>query len=183
MRCSICDSGKVTEVERTGRILYQCSNGHERPTVVSDRKDLEVLKFNGKKICVKVASLIFTGDEIVMVKRKKFPFLYSLPFTHLEKDQDAQEAAKDALYNQTGLELDSPHRFKETVIQNRCWKGCNSHKWVFFKQEVEKKMLKRGEYADEARWFDRKEIIQGLPVCDGTRYLYDKGYLNGLTVI
>lgn len=183
MRCSICDSSKVVEVERTGRILFQCSNGHERPTVKRGKEDLETVKFNSKRVPVKIASVIYTGDEIVMVKRKKFPYLYSLPFRHLKKDENLDSAVKEMVERQTGLEIDKPKQFEEVVLASRCWRSCEEHKWIFFKIETEREMLRIGKDADEVRWFNRKEIIQDLPTCDGTHYLYDHGYLNGLTVI
>ncbi len=183
MRCSICDSGKVEEVERTGRILFQCSNGHQRPTVVTDRDYLQATSFQNRDVPIKVASVVFTGEEIVMVKRKKFPFLYSLPFKHLMKNEEPEKAVRKAVKQQTGLEITEFEQFKDTVIANRCWRGCDLHNWIFFKAEVERQMLRTCEIADEVRWFDRKEIIQGLPIGDGTRYLYNEGLLNRLTVL
>lgn len=183
-RCSICDSGKMEEVERTGRILYRCSNGHERPTVITEEDDeLKLEEFNGDKIHVKVAAAVFTGEEMVMVKRKKYPFLYSLPFRHLRADETVGEAVKNLVETQTGLKPDSFKKFEETVIGNRCWRGGETHKWVFFKAESEKQMLRRCSISDETRWYDRKEIAQGLPIDDGTRHLYNQGYLNRLTIL
>lgn len=183
MRCSICKNGEVETVERTGRILYQCPNGHTRPTVEKSEEGIKTTTFNGEKIQVKIAALVFTGEEILMVKRRKYPYLYSIPFRHLKENEKPSEAARKTVEKQTNLQISNTALLTEKVLPSRCWMRCNKHKWIFFKAEAEKNMVIPGKIADEANWFDRKKIIQDLPIDTGTKHLYKQGFLNKLTVI
>lgn len=137
-QCINCLSENVSTIVEKNHIFYYCSNCKEKNARVIDNDGQNYsTKENGLIKHVTVGAIIEKNDEILLLKRQKFPYGLGIPTTHLHYEESVEEALDRLFIDKIGLNLkDKKLIFHQTVI-DPCRYGAELHECYIFRCKVE----------------------------------------------
>lgn len=160
MRCIECGDKNVEIVEEDGEERYRCSKGHLKDRMIKN-EGLEYYSEDGEIIHRSVGSLITSGREILLLKRRKYPYKYSIPAGHLEEGEESDKAVGREVMEETSINS-KPERFKQLFrgkIDDPCRRGCDVHDWNLYLLELDGKPdTSSNEEAERLEWVEIAEL-------------------------
>lgn len=107
-----------------------------------------------------VGILVFRDDELLLIERKKFPFGFAPPAGHVDEHGSFEEAARNELKEEVGLDALNLKLVKEGRKENPCRRGSTWHYWKIYQTEVQGKIKPSKEETKQAGWYDRGALQQ-----------------------
>lgn len=158
MKCIVCSSKKIKTFEKDGREYYRCENGHEKPRMIKN-KGLKHYKENGETVHKSVGAILTKGEKILLLERRKYPFKYTIPAGHLEKEEEPEKAVLREIEEETGLQIKDTEKKFEGKIEDPCRRGANFHYWHLFKAEIpESQSIKLNDEASSFKLADIEDL-------------------------
>jgi len=184
--CSVCHSEKIKRVFDKNKTYYFCDNCQKKypRLIVIDPKiqwwiDTQTKDYWHESIGIFLSN---AEEKILLFERIIFPFAYSIPAGHLDKDENPKEAIVREVKEEVGLIIDKSkiNLFcKEDVIGDSCRRGANNHRWHLFICKIERpKNIRMNDEGQKAVWLSLNESLNKnltFPV----RYFIEK-YGDGL---
>lgn len=160
MKCIECGDGEIEIIEKDGEERYRCSKGHVNKRMIKN-EGLEYYKENGEVIHRSVGAVILNNGEVLLLKRRKYPYKYSIPAGHLEEGEDPDKAVAREVMEETGIETD--HKDFEQLFRGKindpCRRGCDIHDWNLYTLELdERPEVVSNEEAEGLEWVKLSEV-------------------------
>jgi len=179
MKCIQCGNEKVEIIEENGEEKYRCSKGHTNQRMIKN-KGLEYYRENGEIIHRSVGALITNNGKVLLLKRRKYPYKYSIPAGHLEKNEDPDKAVMREVMEETGIESDF-EAFKQVFkgkIDDPCRRGCDIHDWNLYRLELDKRPdTSSNEEAERLEWVEKSEVAEKELTAPTKKFIVEKGLL------
>ena len=132
-QCINCLSENVSTIVEKNHILFYCSNCKSKNSNVIDNEGVNFsTKQNGLVKHVTVGALIEKEDSVLLIKRKKYPFGYGIPSTHLHYEEEAKDALDRLFIDKIGLELKSSNLIFHQTLVDQCRYGGELHDCYLF---------------------------------------------------
>lgn len=180
MKCIECGDEDVEIIEKDGEERYRCSNGHENRRMIKN-KGLEYYEEDGEVIHRSVGALIVNDGELLLLKRRKYPYKYSIPAGHLEEDEDPDKAVAREVMEETGIEADV-EAFEQLFrgqIDDPCRRGCDVHDWNLYVLELEERPdTASNEEAERLEWVDLSEVDELELTAPTKKFVVEKQLLE-----
>lgn len=179
MKCIECGDEDIEIIEEDGEEKYRCSNGHINQRMIKN-KGLEYYEENGEVIHRSVGALIVNNGEILLLKRRKYPYKYSIPAGHLEKDEDPDKAVGREVIEETGIERpeDSFEQVFRGQIDDPCRRGCDIHDWNLYVLELDERPdTASNEEAEHLEWVPKAEVAEKELTAPTEEFLIEKELL------
>lgn len=113
------------------------------------------------KICdnKSVGMLIWKNDKLLLIERKKFPFGFAIPAGHVDDHGSFEDAAKDEVEEEVGLEVTNIKLITEGRRENVCRRpGGTWHYWKLYETEVQGDLKPSQDETKKAGWYTKDEI-------------------------
>lgn len=160
MKCIKCGEN-VRTVEKEGREHYLCPEGHLSDRML-DHDSVASYEEDGETTHRSVGAILKDQGEVLLLKRRKYPFKLTLPAGHLEeKDDSGLEAVRREVKEETGLEidLDDFEKIFDGRIKDKCRRGADHHHWQLFEVELEERNgVRVNEEAESYTWATRQDV-------------------------
>lgn len=178
MRCIICGSEKVKKVERGGDEYYLCDKGHLEPRVKLPLGDFSARQTSKGLAHVSVGAVIRDGDRVLLINRRKYPFAYTIPAGHLEKE-GPEHCVRREVKEETGLEIKDFKLLRHyDPFYDPCRGGVDYHEWYLFEAERPGGDLIMDSEGKEIGFYHPREI-KGFKLTIPTRkFLKDLGIID-----
>ncbi|MFB6207988.1 MAG: NUDIX hydrolase [Candidatus Nanohaloarchaea archaeon] len=181
MECIACGAPIDEKVERGGREFYICENEHELPRARIEDEEIEKIEFRGDQIHVSVGVIVTSGEKVLLLERRKYPYQHTIPAGHLKRDEEPGEGAIRELREETGIEIvdESLNRMEEAegVLADPCRRGEQYHRWFFFHKELGREAeAEVNDEASQALWVAKGEL-DDYDLTAPTLYLADHDYI------
>ncbi len=177
MRCIECGDEEVEIIEEEGEERYRCSNGHVNTRMIKN-EGLEYYREDGEVIHRSVGALIVHKGEMLLLKRRKYPYKYSIPAGHLEEDEEPDRAVGREVMEETGIEAQEED-FEQVFrgkIDDPCRRGCDVHDWNLYVLELEQKPdTASNEEAEHLEWQPIDEIKELELTAPTEKFVVEKG--------
>lgn len=103
--------------------------------------------------------LVWRGDKILLIERKKPPFGFAAPAGHVDEDNSFEMAAKRELMEEVGLEIKGMELLIEGQKDNPCRRtGGNWHYWKVYKVNAIGEIIRSDDETKQANWFGNNQI-------------------------
>jgi 8-oxo-dGTP pyrophosphatase MutT (NUDIX family) len=159
-RCIVCNHPDVTEVVEHNRRYFFCSHCnklHERAIDTDFGSNIEIQTPAGIKHVI-VGALITQEDQILLLKRRAYPYGYAFPAGHVEYEEKPLATLVREVNEETGLIVKNPKLIFEGDIDNKCRYGANIHLWYFYYCEFEAGVPIFNAESEAIGWYTLKEI-------------------------
>ena len=140
--CINCDFPDNVEIKVDGKSKYKCNNCGK---VLDRRIDLDPkitwwVDPNSKELWHESVGVFVHNKEnkILFIERTIYPYGFTIPAGHLDKDEAAQQAACRELFEETGIKTDNLKLIFEGALADKCRKGADYHMWHLYKFLLEK---------------------------------------------
>lgn len=164
--CSLCGAPEVQKLKsKTGLTLYKCKhckNIAER-FLAWDPKMVQY--FNDQQELVHDSVGVFVQNlhqEILLFKRIKYPFLWTIPAGHLNLDENPVSAAARELKEETGIETNNNLQeiFSGEIKGDSCVGGADIHFWHAYVYHLQTKVTPKikAEEGTDWDWFSLNQI-------------------------
>jgi 8-oxo-dGTP pyrophosphatase MutT (NUDIX family) len=179
MKCIECGDEDVEIIKKDGQEAYRCSNGHENRRMIKN-EGLEYYEEDEEVIHRSVGALIVNDGELLFLKRRKYPYKYSIPAGHLEEDENPDKAVAREVMEETGIER--PHEAFEQVFRGKiddpCRRGCDVHDWNLYVLELaERPETVSNEEAEHLEWVPKSEVADRELTAPTEKFLVEKDLL------
>ncbi|MFA4996273.1 MAG: PAS domain S-box protein [Patescibacteria group bacterium] len=136
-QCINCLSENVSTVVEKNHIFYYCSNCGEKNTRVIDNDGQNYsTKENGLIKHVTIGAIIEKKDNILLIKRQKFPYGFGIPTTHLHYEESVEEALSRLFVDKVGLDLKSKKLILHQTLIDPCRYGAELHECYIFRCKI-----------------------------------------------
>lgn len=180
MKCIECGDLEVEITQEDGEEKYKCSEGHVNSRMIKN-DGLEYYREDGEVIHRSVGAIIKQENEILLLKRRKYPYKYSIPAGHLEEDEDPDKAVSREVKEETGIGQES-NIFKQVFkgkIDDPCRRGCDIHDWNLYLLELsEKPDLTSNDEAEYLEWIDVSQLSKKELTEPTKKFLIEKKVLE-----
>lgn len=162
--CFICGRPDPENIQTGTGQHFQCPAGHDSPRAyIFDGKAVHT--FAGERLIHETVGALVqrpAGDErlTLLFLRRKFPFLYTIPAGHLERQRDpAAEMARE-LEEESGLAVDYAELLwpdDPPLLYDPCRRGADWHRWRLYRVSA----LGAPRLSDEGRiigWYRAGEV-------------------------
>lgn len=103
--------------------------------------------------------LVWRGNKILLIERKKTPFGFAAPAGHVDEDNSFEMAAKRELMEEVGLEIKGMELLIEGQKDNPCRRtGGNWHYWKVYKVDAIGEIIRSDDETKQANWFGNNQI-------------------------
>lgn len=112
------------------------------------------------KVCdhTSVGILIWQGDKLLLIERKKFPFGFAPPAGHCDGD-DYEVAARRELEEEVGLRAEKLSIIAEGRKDNLCRrKDDNWHYWKIYQATVSGELRPSRDETKQAGWYSKEQL-------------------------
>jgi 8-oxo-dGTP pyrophosphatase MutT (NUDIX family) len=179
MKCIECGDEDVEIIEKDGQEAYKCSNGHINQRMIKN-KGLEYYREDDEIIHRSVGAIIINDGQALLLKRRKYPYKYSIPAGHLEEGEDPDRAVAREVMEETGIE--KPYKEFEQIFRGKiddpCRRGCDIHDWNLYSLELEDRpSTSSNEEAERLEWIDLSEIEDRELTAPTEKFLVEKDLL------
>lgn len=179
MKCIECGEEKVEIIEKDGEERYRCSKGHVNERMIKN-EGLEYYRENEEVIHRSVGAIIINDGKVLLLKRRKYPYKYSIPAGHLEKGEDPDIAVTREVMEETKIEEDNK-AFEQVFrgkIDDPCRRGCDIHDWNLYSLEKnERPDTSSNEEAERLEWIDLKNLGSHDLTAPTEKFLVQKNLL------
>lgn len=179
MKCIECGK-KVEIVVRNNQEHYLCPDEHLNNRMI-DHGSVVSYNDGGEIIHKSVGVIIKNKGQTLLLKRRKYPYKYTLPAGHLEeKDHNPREAALREVSEETGLTIrdEKLEKLFEGKIEDKCRRGADNHYWQLFRAEVSNTAVEVNDEAELCKWFD-EDTIKDLELTKPTKkFLIEQGFFS-----
>ncbi|MFH1648905.1 MAG: NUDIX hydrolase [Patescibacteria group bacterium] len=109
-----------------------------------------------------VGVLVWQGDKLLLIERKKPPFGFAPPAGHIDDKGNYINAAKEELEEETGLVSIKLTLLVEGRKDNSCRRiGGSWHYWKVYDAEVKGELKPNEDETKQAGWYSKKQM-EGL---------------------
>jgi len=106
-----------------------------------------------------VGIIVWRGDKLLLIERKKPPFGFAPPAGHIDEDNSFEVAAKRELQEEVGLETENIELVIEGRKNNLCRReGGNWHYWKIYKINASGEIKRSDDETKQANWFDNNQM-------------------------
>jgi ADP-ribose pyrophosphatase YjhB (NUDIX family) len=131
-------------------------------------------KEDGKAFHYSVGGVIKNDGKYLLIERMKPPFGFACAAGHVYQEEEAEEAVKREVENETGLKVVNQRLlFEEEVDWNWCKEFIWSHYWYVFECEVEGELDRSLTDTRSLKWYTPEELKE-LKLEKVWRYFFDK---------
>ncbi|MCG2690169.1 NUDIX domain-containing protein [Candidatus Parcubacteria bacterium] len=115
---------------------------------------------NQQKVCdnKSVGILVWKGDKLLLIERKKFPFGFAPPAGHVDEHGSFEQAAKNELKEEIGLDTLSLKLAIEGKKENPCRRGGTWHYWKIYQAQVSGELSPSKEETKQAGWYSKEDL-------------------------
>jgi len=163
--CILCGATGVTKVKhKNSNFLYHCGSCHQKSErFIAWDPGMEQY-FNNQNELVHASVGVIVQNEkkdILLFKRVKYPFLWTVPAGHLNKGEEPSEAALRELFEETQITITQLHPvFTGEIRGDSCVGGADIHFWHAYvgrmQNDVEPSIEK--EEGGEWGWFSLDKL-------------------------
>jgi len=114
------------------------------------------------KICdhTSVGMLVWQGDKLLLIERKRPPFGFAPPAGHVDGDESFEISARRELSEEVGLETLNMELLIEGRKDNACRREDGTwHYWKIYRIESAGDIKPSVDETKQARFFDRTELM------------------------
>lgn len=149
----------IDSIERIGFECSACSAVNAR-ALIWDKKMIQYFDSDGNLVHEGAGIMILNQNKkLLMVKRTKFPFLWTIPGGHMNPAEDPKVAALREINEEIGLTFpDADLIFEGFIKGDECMGGADIHKWYLYTVTTEQNTITLNDEASEISWFSRGEI-------------------------
>lgn len=176
---------KITEVDDSGELRnYLCDKGHRNKRRVF-HKNVETFETDSGETGHYTASVILYNDnkELYLQERAAAPEGWTIPAGHVDNGEDIEDAAKRELREETGIapkesESELEKLGVETLENDRCTKGANTHEWHIYCLEVPvETSIELSQESKQYKWFEEREL-ETIKLTPAVEKLYKTDFLG-----
>lgn len=119
----------------------------------------EGLSSKKKNMHYSVGAIIEKEGKYLLIDRANPPFGFAGIAGHIDEGEDAKEALKRELKEESGLDLVSATLlFEEECTDNMCSKGVSIHYWYLYRCVVSGTVKRNMRETKSIGWYTKKEI-------------------------
>ncbi|MFB6181237.1 MAG: NUDIX hydrolase [Candidatus Nanohalobium sp.] len=182
MKCIECGDQEIEKIDQEGKEKYRCSKGHVNERVI-DNQGLEYYRECGDLVHRTVGVIVKHRDEILLLKRRKYPYSYTIPAGHLEQEEDPDKAVKRELKEETGVEAGG-EEFNQVFrgrIEDPCRRGCDIHDWnLYIYRPEQKPSTKTNDEAEKTEWVQTEDISRKELTRPTEKFLVEKDLISDM---
>lgn len=157
MKCIVCGD-EVQVLEKEGREYYECANGHERSRMIKNN-GLSYYEKDGQIIHESVGAILKRKGKVLLLKRRKYPYKYTIPAGHLEEGENKTDAVLREIKEETGLEVGDVEEIFEGELKDKCRRGADRHYWNLFESVIpEGEDILLNDEASEYKLVEREDL-------------------------
>ncbi len=161
--CLGCFSTNVKRVFRDNLSYYYCSVCDrllERSLVIDNAITWWV---DGKNNYwhESVGVLVIVEKKLLTQLRQIYPFAYTIPAGHLDKDELPEVAAKRELYEETSIAGQQLEVLKKDfdIVGDSCRRGSDHHRWHLYRVRMERyPEVRLSDEAVQTKWMTLQEL-------------------------
>ena len=106
-----------------------------------------------------VGMLIWNGDKLLLIERRKPPYGFAPPAGHVDGHGSFEDAAKAETKEEVGLEAKNLKLLIEGRKENPCRReGGTWHYWKIFEAKTEGKVMASPDETKQYGWYTREQI-------------------------
>lgn len=99
------------------------------------------------------------GDSILLLERKKFPYGFAAPAGHVDDHGSFEDAAREELSEETGLEATNLKLLFEERKDNKCRReGGDWHLWKVYEAEAVGEFKDNKDETKQVGWYTKEEL-------------------------
>jgi 8-oxo-dGTP pyrophosphatase MutT (NUDIX family) len=107
-----------------------------------------------------VGIIVYKGDSMLLIERKKFPFGFAAPAGHRDGDPDFETAAKRELEEETGLLAETLKLLLDKRVENPCRREDGTwHQWKIFRATVSGNIKPNQDEVKGLDWYSHSQIL------------------------
>ena len=178
--CVVCFKGPVERVMKDNLTFYKCEScgKTEARCLVIDNAVTWWVDADRTYWHESVAIIVVNKEKkILCMLRQLFPFAYTMPAGHVDKDEKPEHAARRELEEETGIVANGglQHLGTFDIRGDSCRRGCDDHKWHLYKYHVsDDAEVTLSDEASEAHWYSFDELEALKPVTYGLTVIIKK---------
>ena len=163
--CIVCFSGPVERIYQNGLTYYKCrscGSTAERSLVIDSRINWWIDERNNYWHESAGVVIINQEGKILSLLRKIFPFSYTIPAGHVDKNEDSKETAVRELMEETGIDTNTEKlelllEFDDS--EDPCRRGSDHHKWQVYRLRIHgTNTVSQDDETSSAEWCDINEL-------------------------
>lgn len=164
--CFSCHRNNVTQkmvivdgVERIGFECSYCEKVNVR-ALMWDKNMIQYFDTEGSLVHEGAGMMILNQEkQLLMVKRTKYPFLWTIPGGHMNPLENPKIAALREINEEVGLEfIDAQIVFEGFIKGDECMGGADIHKWYLYTVTTKLRDIILNDEASELAWFNINDI-------------------------
>lgn len=143
-QCIKCTSEDLVSMVEKDRIFYYCNTcKNKSPRIINNEGKIVTKRYKYNKIKHVVVSALIrsTKNEILFIKRNKFPFGYAFPSSHVFYGETIEKALERSIFQETGIEIGNKKLIFNETIPDKCKDGANYHEWYLFEFSISNRIV------------------------------------------
>lgn len=106
-----------------------------------------------------VGMLVFRDDKLLVIERRKPPYGFAPPAGHVDERSSFDEAAREELREEVGLEANHLALAAEGKKNNPCRRPCGTwHYWKIYRATVTGRVRRSHDETKQVRWCSPVEL-------------------------
>lgn len=125
------------------------------------KEKLREVQEKSEKVCdnTSVGIIIRKEDKVLLIERGKPPFGFAPPAGHVDDHGSFEQAAKDEVNEEVGLEVTKLQLVYEGRRENYCRrKGGTWHDWKLYEAETDGDLNRSFDETKQAGWYSKDQI-------------------------
>jgi ADP-ribose pyrophosphatase YjhB (NUDIX family) len=174
-----CGDDEIEISEEDGREIYVCSENHTNQRLIQN-KGLEYYEEDGEVIHCSVGAIIVYDGKILLLKRRKYPYKYSVPAGHLEEAENPDKAVLREVQEETGIEETSENfeLVESKVIEDKCRRGADRHDWNLYRLELRSNPdISSNDEAEKLEWMAPEKVEEKELTAPTQKFLVEEDIL------
>lgn len=108
-----------------------------------------------------VGMIVYGGDDILLIERKKQPFGFAPPAGHIDGDRTFEESAIRELREEVGLTAINLKLLIKGRKENHCRREDGTwHYWEIYEVEATNEVERSKDETKQANWFSKDQITK-----------------------
>ena len=125
------------------------------------KENLREVQEKSEKACdnTSVGMIIRKDGKLLLIERKKPPYGFAPPAGHVDDHGSYEQAAKDEVEEEVGLNVKNLRLIAEGKRENYCRrKGGTWHYWKLYEAEVEGELKRSEDETKQAGWYLPEQV-------------------------